>query len=318
MPQLLPIQTEFLSSQQSTTIQIYPRLKRRSHSISFGLTKRFCLSFTTKHKKPQTTRTMGNTLDKPLPYEEDAPLDSSRIPAHFLDEEDDDDDDWYSTSSMGSQTDQSPTAVTAVEELFLVNNNSSSSNPMIVNNSHHHGVRALREAAAERQRKRQQHGCARLAIQQSPWWQALFPKQPLLTAVHHNNNMDNMFDNDDDENDGYTSSSSASASQQPTQQTTPRKNKQDTGTASTPLTVTSMEESITCSPSSRDRSGMMLWTSRSCAASPPSSSSTWFPDEMDYTPHEQTLSAVEPTKASDLTQPRHVWIVTTAALPWMT
>ena len=86
------------------------------------------------------------------------------------------------------------------------------------------------------------------------------------------------------------------------------------------------------------RSGMLLWTTKNpltssstatissttgslSSSSSSLSSPSWFAynnDELDYTNHEMELSAVEPTPASDLCKPRHVWIVTTAALPWMT
>jgi digalactosyldiacylglycerol synthase len=59
----------------------------------------------------------------------------------------------------------------------------------------------------------------------------------------------------------------------------------------------------------------------SCAPRTPSRSSSWLSftaDAMDYTDAELALSGTQPTYESDLARPRPVFIVTTAALPWMT
>ena len=237
-------------------------------------------------------------------------------------EDDDDDDDWYLTtgsSSMGNISSSFPQS-SVLAEPSLVQSTIAENN---------HGVLALKEAAARQQQQKEQR-C---------WSTWLKPQQPpLVWMAEHERETSSFLEKEDERQD--TSMDAEDENDEPTNAPTKEghRNRQSASHChwfGMPCDPNRKNNHNNMKRKNRDsRSGMLLWTTNSASncsltatsastssSSSSLSSSSWFANdetELEYTNSERELSAVEPTPASELSSPRHVWIVTTAALPWMT
>jgi len=277
---------------------------------------------------------------------------SPPLPPHVADEHDE--DEWFSIGSFGStsnrweaedETMAAGTAALGEQDVFPYSSSppsATTTTTTLEEQQLFHGVVALKEAEQQRLKQSQNNNNNNNLIQQCCLPRVFAKPQPLWLDFSPSSSSSNSLNHH--HSPALDDSTSSSPSFQQQQQ--PQELWLEDEDESEDETTSCKENKMTPG----NRLGMLLWTTknrkRSSATSSSSTSvtttsssmlscgsyssnnnnnnnnqsswSVWNYEQLAYTAQELALSADEPTPASDLNQPRHVWIVTTASLPWMT